>query len=162
MTKTRWLSEAEQKTWRGYMRMHAELSARIARRLQLKAGLSAADYEVLVNLSEAPEQRMRAFELSRAVQWEKSRLSHQLTRMQGRGLVTRKGCDTDRRGAFVVLTTSGRTAIEAAAGQHMADVRSYFIDALSSVQRKQLDGITAAVRARLAADAECHPPGNLM
>jgi DNA-binding MarR family transcriptional regulator len=131
--------------------MQALLAARLHRSLLRHTGLSLSDYEVLVHLSEAPEQRLRAFQLSAALQWEKSRLSHHLTRMEGRGLVARQGCTTDGRGAFVTLTPVGRAAIEAAAPTHVADVREAFVDVLTPEQLDAVAEISDAVLARLAA-----------
>lgn len=152
MSDTRWLTEDEQAVWRGYMRVHATLAARLNRNLTAHSGLSGPDYEVLVHLSEAPRGTLRAFELGRALHWEKSRLSHHLRRMTVRGLITRNGCDTDRRGIEIVITKTGRQAIERAAANHVADVRRYFIDALSPAQLRHLGAIVAAVQARLDED----------
>jgi len=153
MSEMRWLDEREARAWRGYTRMQVQLAARLHRNLLRATGLSLPDYEVLVHLSEAPEGRLRSFQLSAALQWEKSRLSHHLTRMQRRGLVVRRECETDGRGAFVVLTPAGRTAIEAAAPAHVADVRAALIDALTPAQLDALVEITDAVLARMAVDA---------
>ena len=101
---SRWLTEDEQRAWRGLLRMTAQLNARMNRQLQDDYGISLADYDVLVVLSEAPACRRRVFELTDALAWEQSRVSHQLARMQRRGLVTREECLTDARGAFAVLT----------------------------------------------------------
>ena len=120
---TRWLSEAEQHAWRGLLAMTTKLEARLNRELQEAGGLSLADYDVLVPLSEAPQGRLRVFELASDLGWERSRLSHHLGRMQRRNLVTREDCAADRRGAFVVLTDKGRTAIEEAAPAHVETVR---------------------------------------
>ncbi|MDA8355659.1 MAG: MarR family winged helix-turn-helix transcriptional regulator, partial [Actinomycetota bacterium] len=88
----------------------------------------------------------------KALGWEKSRLSHQVARMSGRGLVKKERCGEDRRGAFVVITETGQRAIEAAAPHHVAMVRRLFIDPLSS---GQLDAITSAAEKVLAVlDAE--------
>ena len=89
MDEPRWLDEREQRAWRRFITMQAQLRARLARQMQRESGLSEADYEVLVQLSEAPCGRQRVFELGQATQWEKSRLSHHLTRMVQRGLVAR-------------------------------------------------------------------------
>ncbi|MDP8977637.1 MAG: MarR family transcriptional regulator [Actinomycetota bacterium] len=132
--------------------MRLQLSARLNRNLVRAAGLSLADYEVLVSLSEACEGRLRAFRLADALRWEKSRLSHHLTRMQRRGLLRREECPTDRRGAFVVLTDAGRTAIERAAPEHVEDVRRAFVDVLTPAQLDALDEISRAVLARLSDD----------
>src|SRR5919199_5055369 len=101
---TRWLNQREQRAWRAFLRMHARLAGRLNRELQAGSGLSLADYEVLVQLTDAADGRHRPYELQRLLQWEQSRLSHHLTRMQRRGLVAREECADDGRGAWVVLT----------------------------------------------------------
>ncbi len=97
---SRWLTEEEQGAWRGLLRMTSQLNARMNRQLQEEYGVSLADYDVLVVLSEAPAGRLRVFEIAGTLAWEQSRVSHQLARMQGRGLVTREECRSDARGAF--------------------------------------------------------------
>ena len=157
MARSRWLNPREQRAWRAFVDMQHQLVARVTRDLQRDTGLSGADYEVLVNLSEAPGGRLRAFELGRATQWEKSRLSHHITRMEDRGLVRRESCPTDSRGAFVVLTAAGRKAIEAAAPRHVEHVRRRFIDALTPEQMDALAEISDAILARLDRDPEQCP-----
>jgi DNA-binding MarR family transcriptional regulator len=146
---TEWLDEAETEAWRGYLEMHARLFAHLDRQLQRQSDLSSADFQVLVQLSEAPEGRMRVFELAERLQWERSRLSHQLTRMEGRGLVCRQGCPSDRRGSFVELTPDGRRAIEAAAPGHVEAVRRHFVDVLDPEQLRTLADISRQVLASL-------------
>ena len=148
---TRWLTEEEQRAWRGLLRMTAQLNARANRLLLQEYGISLADYEVLVALSEAPEGQLRVFEVADALVWEQSRVSHQLARMQRRGLITREGCATDARGAFAVLTTAGRAAIERAAPAHVEQVRQLVFDELSHEQVSALTEITTRVLDRLAA-----------
>jgi DNA-binding MarR family transcriptional regulator len=150
---TRWLSDEEQAAWRGLLQMTSRLSARLNRQLQEEHGLSLADYEVLVPLSEAPDGRLRVFELASRLAWEQSRLSHHLARMQQRGLVGRQECPTDRRGAFIVLTEAGRAAITAAAPGHADLVHHLVFDALTPDQVAALAALTARVLDRL-------PPGS--
>ena len=150
---TRWLTEEEQRAWRGLLRMTSQLNARANRLLQEEYGISLADYEVLVALSEAPEGRLRVFEVTDALAWEQSRVSHQLARMQRRGLIAREGCATDARGAFAVLTTVGRATIERAAPAHVEQVRQLVFDELSHEQVSALTEITTRVLDRLAATA---------
>ena len=152
---TRWLDDHEQQVWRSWVQASAQLQAHLARRMLADGEIPISDFEVLVPLSEAPEQRLRAFALGRSLQWEKSRLSHHLTRMERRGLVTREDCGTDRRGAFVVLTPEGRTALEAAAAPHVEAVRTAMFDRLTSEQVDQLGVICDAVLAGLDPDAAC-------
>jgi DNA-binding MarR family transcriptional regulator len=150
---TRWLSEAEQRAWRGLLQMTTKLEARLNRELQEAGGLSLADYDVLVPLSEAPQGRLRVFELASDLGWERSRLSHHLGRMQRRGLVTREDCAADRRGAFVVLTDQGRTAIEEAAPAHVETVRRLVFEGLSAEQVRSLQSLTESVLHRLETPA---------
>lgn len=150
---TGWLTDDELAAWRGLLTMTARLEARLNRELQAQSDLSLADYEVLVPLSEADEGRLRMYELAQAMTWEQSRLSHHLTRMQKRGLVERTNCDSDRRGAFVVLTTAGRSVIEAAAPAHVASVRALVFDALTPAQVKALATVSKVVLQRLDDDA---------
>jgi DNA-binding MarR family transcriptional regulator len=146
-----WLNEEEQRAWRQLLQMTGQLDAQLNRQLQDSSGLSMADYDVLVQLSEAADARLRVFELSDALQWEQSRLSHHLARMQKRGLITREHCSDDRRGAFVVLSAAGRRAIEDAAPAHVEAVRHLVFDGLTEKQVTSLAAITSAVLRRLAA-----------
>lgn len=149
MTEPRWLSDEEQRSWRALQEMTAALDRRLGDDLAAHSGLSAADYGVLVCLSEAPDGQLRARDIAAALAWEKSRLSHHLTRMEGRGLVERRECPTDARGAFVVLTPAGRAAIEAAAPRHVEDVRRWVVDVLTPAQLAALGEACEVVLARL-------------
>jgi DNA-binding MarR family transcriptional regulator len=146
---THWLTDDEQRAWRGLVRMTSRLNARLNRELQQTSGLSLADYEVLVLLTEAPGGRLRIFQLAEELQWEQSRLSHHLARMQRRALVAREECDTDRRGAYVVLTGDGRTAIETAAPAHAALVRQLAFDGAPAGQVAALESFVSVVLSRL-------------
>jgi len=144
-----WLDDAEARAWRGYMRMRTLLHAQIVRDLAREAGLSGPDYDVLSNVSEAEGRRSRLGDLAARMAWSKSRLSHHITRMEQRGLVTREDCTSDGRGAFVVLTDAGLRAIQDAAPGHVASVRRHFIDLLSREQLDALAEITQTVVRRL-------------
>src|SRR5947199_9866319 len=118
MAGTRWLDDREQAAWRGFLAMRSRLLSHLGRELQRQSGLSDADYAVLVELSEAPRRRLRLGALGARLDWEKSRLSKQISRMTGRGLVEREECATDGRGAFAVLTKTGLQAVQTAAPLH--------------------------------------------
>jgi len=150
MTDVRWLATEEQEAWRRLQLMQLQLTAKLSRELAADSGLSYQDYMVLVALTDQIDGRMRAFELGRELGWEKSRLSHHISRMVERGLVTRERCHTDQRGAFVVVTKRGRRAIEAAAPGHVAGVRRHFIDLLSPSQLTTLGEIAGTVLDNLA------------
>ena len=140
-----WLSPAEQHAWRSFIRVHQKLSAALVRDLQAHSKLSGADFEILVALTDAPDGRQRFQELAKAVDWEQSRLSHQITRMIKRGLVAREECAEDGRGVFVVLTPAGRKVITAAAPHHVATVRRLVIDALSPDELATLGQISQRI-----------------
>ena len=144
MTGT-WLSDDEQRVWRTYLRMSSLLPAALNRELQQDSGLTLPEYEVLVQLSEAPQHRLRPFQICDALTWEQSRLSHQLTRMERRGLVCRRECAADGRGAFVELTAAGGEAIGAAAARHVAAVRRLVFDRLTDAQRAAFEEACTAI-----------------
>src|SRR3954469_13618177 len=118
-------------------------------RLISNSGLSGADYALLHPLSEAEDGVLRTRDLGRSVGWERSRLSHQVSRMEKRGLVCREECTSDARGSMVRLTALGRKAIEAAAPDHVAAVRTYFFDHLTADEQTQLTTLLNRIAANL-------------
>ena len=142
----RWLTEEEQHAWRAYIRLAQLLMRQLDRDLH-PFGLSMHDYEILVELSEAPLSRMRMTELADRTAQSRSRLSHQVNRMEARGLVGREGCEGDKRGTFAVLTQLGAAMISQVAPHHVASVRRHFIDHLDQVE---LNALTSAYEPLLA------------
>jgi DNA-binding MarR family transcriptional regulator len=121
--------------------MFTLLEGRLARELTAATGLSMADYTVLSNLVEADDRRWRITELAQHIQWSQSRLSHQILRMEKRGLVGRVEADDDARGTVVVLARPGLRAIAAAAPHHLRGVRLHMIDLLTADQLETLADI---------------------
>ncbi|MBB5953951.1 DNA-binding MarR family transcriptional regulator [Saccharothrix tamanrassetensis] len=152
MDEPRWLDEREARVWRAYLDLNRELPAVLERRLVRDSGLSNADYSLLVPLSEAPDGLVRSRELGAMVGWERSRLSHQVGRMEKRGLVVREECAEDARGSMVRLTPAGRAAIEAAAPSHVAAVRRYLFDVLTDEELDVLGRAFGRVLDRIAED----------
>ena len=144
-----WLNTDEQRVWRTYVRMSSLLPAQLNRQLQQDSGLTLPEYEVLVQLSEAPDGKLRPFQLGLALDWEQSRLSHLLSRMARRGFVARQDCPGDRRGAEVVLTRAGRAAIESVAPGHVAAVRRLVFDQMYSAQAEAFGEAFEAILAAL-------------
>ena len=159
MAEPRWLTDHELHAWRSYLRMAGRLSAHLNRQLQADHDLSLADYDVLVHLTDVPEQRLRVVELARELEWAKSRLSHHVGRMERRGLVRREECEDDGRGSYIVLTPTGFAAIRNAAPGHVEAVRGLVLDALSPEQVAALAEIADQVLARLGAAAAAPPAG---
>jgi DNA-binding MarR family transcriptional regulator len=158
----RWLDEREQRAWQAFTGMQRRLMAAVQRDLQREAGLSGPDYAVLASLSEAPGGTLRAHRLAAGEGWEKSRLSHHLTRMAQRGLIERRTCSDDARYADIVLTPAGRAAIEAAAPRHVARIREWFIEAMSAEDLDRFaagcDAVSARVEEPPLDDAGCGEP----
>ena len=149
-----WLSVDEQLLWRRWLRLNSLLPGVLHRELQADAGLSLPDFEVLVKLTDTPEARVRVTELARELNWERSRVSHHVTRMERRGLVQRSGCDDDGRGAWVVLTEHGRSAIERAAPGHAATVRRLIFEDLTPQELTVMNRVIDKVLSRLMDDAD--------
>ncbi|MGO4444274.1 MarR family winged helix-turn-helix transcriptional regulator [Mycobacterium sp. 2YAF39] len=143
-----WLTEDQQRIWRSYLAMASRLQTAMHRQLQQDCELSLSDYDVLVALSERGSLRIN--ELGEALAWEQSRLSHQLRRMRGRGLVARQDSGDDRRGATVELTDGGRAALELAAPGHVELVRSAMFDGMPAAQLRAFGEVVEAVAERLA------------
>ena len=118
MTADEELSDQDWAVWRDFMSMSGQLSRELDRRLQADAGISHADYSVLVVLQQASDHQLRTGELAELLAWEKSRVSHQVARMEARALVSRRECDTDGRGTWIEPTAEGRRVLLGAMRNH--------------------------------------------
>ncbi|HEV2638379.1 MAG TPA: MarR family transcriptional regulator [Actinocrinis sp.] len=158
MNDARWLSDEEQASWRAWIEVMRVLPTVLEEGLHSRDKLNLTDYQVLVQLSESAEGRMRMTELSHSTHLSKSRLSHQVKRMEEAGLVARADCPDDRRGSFAEITEHGLATIRAAAPEHVQDVRRFFLDRLTPEQIEILgvamisvaDGLRGRCRAHLA------------
>ncbi|MGX7677834.1 MarR family winged helix-turn-helix transcriptional regulator [Jatrophihabitans sp. DSM 45814] len=153
MTDANWLNDSEHRMWRAFRSMHTSLDRVLEQEMSAESGLSSADFAVLVPLSEAPDRRLRARDLGLQMTWDRSRLSHQIKRMEQRGLIERTDCPTDARGTFIQLTEKGWRTIEAAAPPHVAAVRAYFVDLLTEDEIDSLTAISEKVHDKIAARA---------
>ncbi|MGC1739539.1 MarR family winged helix-turn-helix transcriptional regulator [Mycobacterium sp.] len=146
-----WLNPREDRAWRAFMHAHHQLGVRLNRGLQ-ESGLSGADYEILAVLSGHDGDRMAARDLCNTLGWEKSRVSHQVRRMQKDGLIGRAPNPDDARSTMVCLLPAGRAAIEKAAPRHVEDVRRNFIDLLTPAELDMLAALNERVLHHLATD----------
>ncbi len=149
MSEVSEIDESEWSLWTDFITMHRDLTRELDRRLQRDAGISQGDYAVMLTLFKAPERRLRPGALGDAIGWEKSRLSHQLTRMVARGLVERVECATDGRGSWVVLTRAGRLALLRAMRDHAAAIRSLFLDVLEPDEKQAIADAASRVLGRI-------------
>jgi DNA-binding MarR family transcriptional regulator len=147
-----WLSKEEHHSFDTVVSLARNLFTALSADLQQDSALSSADYAVLVNLTATAQGRLRPTELATAMQWDSSRLSHQLRRMESRGLIDRERCPDDRRGAVVVITPAGRDAIEQAAPGHVRAVRRLVIDPLTPAELQQLTTLAEKLLAAMGPD----------
>ena len=146
----KWLDAREDRAWRAFMHAHHRLGVRLNQLLLQNSGLTKADYELLAVLSGDAAGRLPARDVCALLQWEKSRLSHQVRHLQEQGLVTREPNPADRRSSMICLLPAGRRAIEDAAPQHVNDVRRLFVDLLSPAELDMLAALHERVLDRLA------------
>lgn len=143
-----WMKETtveERDLWRTFFLMRRQLDLTLERRLQSDAAISSADFEILSSLQREPTRRLRAGHIADLIGWEKSRVSHQLTRMEGRDLIKREECGDDARGVWVVLTAEGSRAVLSALRDHSDAVRTHFLDLLSDDEKAVIRGISRKV-----------------
>jgi DNA-binding MarR family transcriptional regulator len=155
LAEVRWLSPAEQETWRAFLAATRLLFEELERQLQQEAGIPVTYYEILVALSEAPDRTIRMHDLADLTRSSPSRLSHAVSRLDEAGWVERFSCATDRRGAFAHLTDKGFAALEAAAPGHATAVRRYVFDRITPEQSDELGRILAVIRDGLDAEGRC-------
>ena len=152
------MTSAELATWRALIDTTGELGKVVGAEL-IETSLSAADYHVLLALTEAHGRRMRSSELAQAIDWERSRLSHHLGRMERRGLIRRDGCATDSRGAEVSPTAEGVRVFRRATVPHMRSIKRHFADALTLDQAGALADILRSLQDHLHRDAVARRDG---
>lgn len=149
MSEPRWLDDDEQRAWRRLAAVILKLPAELERQLQRDAGMSHFDYWVLALLSEAPGRTLRLSQLAAQANASLSRLSHVVTRLEGRGWATRAPCPGDARTTLAVLTEAGWRQVVAAAPGHVANVRALVFDGLDAEGVAELARVCGAIGERL-------------
>jgi DNA-binding MarR family transcriptional regulator len=150
----RWLTDDEQRAWRSFMAGSRRLLTRLDQDLKAH-GLNHDDYGVLVQLSEAPDERLRMSTLADRSVESRSRLSHHVGRLERRGLVERASCPDDRRGSWAILTPEGRKVMEAVAPHHVTGVREHFLDQLSPDELRLLGEVFDRIDAGFRHEQGC-------
>ena len=151
---TRWLTHDEQVHWRSWLTAITLVPDQLGRELQSKFGITLADYDILVRLSESPERCLRMSDLARKTLVSRSRLTHQIDRLERAGLVTRRVCDEDARGLLAVMTDAGWDLLRTAAPEHVESVRKHLLDVLTPEEFAALGTASAKLVAALGATVE--------
>jgi len=147
---TQWLTPDERAAWVGLAALLERLPGVLETQLRRDSDLTHFEYWVLAMLSESPEGTLRMSQVATFTSATLPRLSHVVTRLEGRGLVRRSACPTDSRATNLSLTEDGwRTVVEAAPG-HVENVRSNIIDVLTPEQLAQLEAISLSILTRVA------------
>jgi DNA-binding MarR family transcriptional regulator len=135
------LSAAELRAWRGFLRAHAALIRELDAELEAEHGLSLTSFDVLIQLEQAPDRRLRMRDLADAVLLSRSGLTRLVDRLVREGMIERETCNTDARGFFAVLTDRGQAALHAARPTHLAGVRRLFTGRLEPRDLTTLGGL---------------------
>ncbi|ACQ81794.1 transcriptional regulator, MarR family [Beutenbergia cavernae DSM 12333] len=139
------LSDSERETWTTYITAATRLQRAIDVDLQSRSGISASEFEILSSLWDAAEHRLRISELAARIDWERSRVSHLVKRMSGRGLLELASCDEDGRGTWVLLTREGRLVLLRALRGHVEFLRQSFFDSVEPDQREALTAVSRRI-----------------
>lgn len=131
---TNWLNETQQLHWRAFLEASSILPERLSRELQESFGISIKDYEILVRLSETPERRIRMSELATLTLSSRSRLTHQIDRLEKAGYVWRGACAEDARGQWCHMSDKGWELLVQAAPTHVNGVRTHLVDVLTDAE----------------------------
>ncbi len=150
MSEPRWLDPIQQRDWRAYVEGSIRLTDLLDRDLKAKHGLTMAEYEILVRLSEAPDRRLRMAELAEVASQSRSRLSHTVSRLEYKGLVARGTCGADKRGVNAELTDEGFAFLSRAAVDHVACVREFFVDVIDPDDLAAIGRAFTAISERVA------------
>ncbi|MCW4352633.1 MarR family transcriptional regulator [Hoyosella sp. YIM 151337] len=150
----RWLNDEEQQAWRAFIDGSQRLLAVLNSDLSDATGLTIADYRILVLLSEAPRKALRMSELAAGILASRSKLTHQVRRMEAQGLVVRESCEEDGRGVIAKITPRGLDELRAAAPGHVESVRAHFVDLLDSSQLKLIAEVFEKIDAHIQETTE--------
>jgi DNA-binding MarR family transcriptional regulator len=149
--QTRWLSTEQQRAWRAFVIGTTLLTDTLDRELRQAHGLSLAEYEILVRLSESPGRTLRMAQIAESMQHSRSRVTHTVTRMEKAGLIQRCAAEGDRRGVEARMTEKGWALLVEAAHTHVTGVREHFVDLATDEEFAAMGRLMNAVADHLLA-----------
>ena len=146
------MSVRQYRAWRAFHKLRGQLLPHLAKNITENTGLTPSEFFLLITLIDSPMATLHSYEIAEKLDWEKSRVSHQITRMEERGLVIRSACPSDARSCLVELTPSGRKYLKKALPNHFEDVKHCFADLLTAAQLDTLIEISSIVTKHLATE----------
>lgn len=153
--ETRWLDAEQQQSWRAFIVGSTLLTDTLDRELRQAHGISLAEYEILVRLSESPERTLRMAEIADSMQHSRSRVTHTVSRMEKAGLIRRVAAEGDKRGVDAVMTPEGWALLKAAAHTHVTGVREHFVDVAEPADYQAMGRMMNAVSDQLLTENPC-------
>ncbi len=138
-------NDLQVEAWMAFHAIRVNVIPPLARHLSEHCGLSEAEYQVFIGLRSTPEMELKPSQLAEELGWELGRLSHQISRMEAKGLLMRKQCPVDARSCFIGMTKKGKALIDKALPLQLKEVKRIFGDALTSQQMKNLIEISESI-----------------
>jgi DNA-binding MarR family transcriptional regulator len=148
-----WVDERGMSAWRSLLQAHERVTRVLEAELDAAHRLPLASYDVLVQLSEAPNRELRMSELAQAVLLSRSGLTRLVDRMEREGLVTRRPSPADARGTLATLTPAGYERLRAASGTHLKGVGRHVLSHFSRAEQEQLAELLGRLSGPLPGDA---------
>lgn len=145
-------SATKSAAWRSYFETTQLLTAELERRMKATSGMDIGDYNILLVLSESPDERLRLGGIARAISFGPNRLTYRLDALERRGWVRREPCPDDKRGLEAVLTDLGRAAFRKARVPHGRDIKELLLEHVTEEQAQTLLDVFGPLRERLTAD----------
>jgi DNA-binding MarR family transcriptional regulator len=135
------LSESQLDAWTRFLRAHASVTRTLEPELANEHGLTLSDFDVLVQLAQAPGRRLRPVELARAVLLTRSGVTRLVHGLERAGLIERVPSPDDGRGSLVHLTAEGRDVLRRASRTHLAGVRERFAERFDEDELRTLSDL---------------------
>ena len=135
------LSDPHLTAWRMFITAHARLIDRIDRELVAADQVPLHWYDVLIELQEAPERRLRMSDLAKRVVLSKSGLTRLVDKLEAEGLLKRESAASDGRGMYAVLTDAGFAAVRSAWGTYARGIQAHFAQFLHDDETRILSEV---------------------
>lgn len=143
------LTPTEELFWRSLMRIVLSLPRQLHDDMVRAAGLTASEYTVIMNLSEAPNRQLRMADLANATGLSASRTTRLVDALQSHGLVAKRASSADGRSNLAELTSLGLAKLRSAWPAHVTSVRRRVLDHIPPGTLAKTAQALAAVAAQL-------------